>query len=136
VREVDRLACRHGARRVKSLGDGVMVVCSTPEGAVRLATELVTRTHGHPDLPPVRVAVHSGRAVRRRRDWYGHVVNVTARLAAAAAPDQVLVSETTRRLLTPRPDLSLGVGRELTLRGVRAPVRVWEAPAVSAPWAP
>jgi adenylate cyclase len=127
VREVDRLSCRHRARRVKALGDGVMVVCPTPERAVALATELVYRAREHPDLPPVRVAVHSGRAVRRGRDWFGHAVNVAARLAAAAAPDQVLVSDTTRRLLAGRHDFQ--AGRDLRLRGVRAPVRVWEAAA-------
>ena len=135
VRDVDRLACRHGARRVKSLGDGVMVVASTPEGAVVLGTELLQRVRAHPDLPSVRIGVHSGRAVRRGRDWYGHAVNVAARLNAAAAPDQVLVSDTTRRLLASRPELSLEVGRDLTLRGVRTPIRVWEAPVIPAPWA-
>jgi class 3 adenylate cyclase len=58
-------------------------------------------------------------------DWSGSAVNVAARLASEAAPNEALVSATTREAartaLVPRLDGC----RELALRGVERPIAVW-----------
>ena len=58
-------------------------------------------------------------------DWYGSTVNVAARLASEAGPNEALVSATSRAAASgdlPRP---LGRRRELHLRGVERPVVAW-----------
>ena len=56
-REVRYLAARHGARVVKSLGDGAMVRAQDAGDAVRLGLELANGLDG---LPPVRVGLNTG----------------------------------------------------------------------------
>jgi class 3 adenylate cyclase len=129
AREFRRTMCalsrEHGAWQVKSMGDGVMIWAPDAGGAVALAAQTVEQVGTRPDLLPVRVGVHTGPAVMRGCDWYGSAVNVAARLAAEAKPNEALVSATTRAAargsLTPR----LGAERELLLRGVERPIAAW-----------
>jgi adenylate cyclase len=83
-------------------------------------------------FPPVRVryAINSGVAIAgdigpaKRQEYtvLGDVVNIGARLKAAAAPDQVVVSRATYdRLGTPIPATVLG---EFTVRGRQGKVEV------------
>ena len=96
--------CREfGARQLKAMGDGAMIWAPDAARAVRLATAAVEELGSRGDLLPVRVGVHTGPAVMRGGDWYGGAVNLAARLATAAEPNQVLVSGATRR--PPGPDV-------------------------------
>ena len=60
-----------------------------------LAAETLERVGTRSDLLPVRIGVHTGPDVRRGGDWYGSAVNVAARLADQAKPNEALVSEAT-----------------------------------------
>ena len=61
----------------------------------------------------------------RECDWYGGGVNVAARLAAQAGPNQPLVSAARRTAAGGRLAAALADRREVTLRGVRATVAAW-----------
>jgi class 3 adenylate cyclase len=115
------LSREHGAWQVKSMGDGVMIWAPDAGHAVALAAHTVEDVGTRPDLLPVRVGVHTGPAVMRGRDWYGSAVNVAARLAAEAEPNEALISAATHGEET----LRLEIRRELVLRGVERPVAVW-----------
>ena len=86
-RRTGGLLMNHGAEQVKSIGDGLMLRCTRP-APVEIMEE--------PGLPPVRVGIHTGPALRSGGDWYGRTVNVAARLCAVAPAGQVLISEATR----------------------------------------
>ena len=60
-------------------------------------------------------------------DWYGSSVNLAARLAAEAEPNQALVSATTRAAAGVGVERFLGPRREVTLRGIGRPVAAWVA---------
>lgn len=81
---------------VKTLGDAVMVRADDPLTAVRLGIEIERGIGRHHGWPPVRVGIHTGRAVERRGDWFGAAVNVAARVLDAAGPGQVVVTDDTR----------------------------------------
>jgi class 3 adenylate cyclase len=115
----------HGASQVKSMGDGVMIWAPDPAAAVALAAHAVEDVGTRPDLLPVRVGVHTGPAVMRGCDWYGSSVNVAARLAGEAEPNQALVSAATRAAACGALERSLGARREVILRGVGQPVSAW-----------
>jgi class 3 adenylate cyclase len=129
AREFRRAVCalsrRHGAWQVKSMGDGVMIWAPDAGAAMALAAEVVERLGTRPDLLPVRVGVHTGPAVMRGCDWYGSAVNLAARLADEARPNEVLVSAATREAASGRLSRRLGSPRELVLRGLERPIATW-----------
>lgn len=129
AREFRRSMCalsrEFGATQVKSMGDGVMIWAPDPADAVALAARAVETVGTRPDLLPVRVGVHTGPAVMRGCDWYGSAVNVAARLADQAEPNEALISAATRSAVGSRDTRSLSDRRELSLRGVGQPVSAW-----------
>jgi class 3 adenylate cyclase len=119
---VRALLTDHGADEIKTIGDAMMLRCSDPTSAVRLALRIVRAMDAPPALPPVRVGVHTGPAVGREGDWYGTTVNVAARLCSAAGGGEVLVSEATRDAAARLPRVQLGERRLHWLKNVSRPV--------------
>lgn len=96
---VEPAVSAHGGRIVKRLGDGLMAVFEDPASAIDAAHDAVralagVEVAGH--RPQLRAGVHAGRPRHLGGDYFGVDVNVAARVADAAGPDQVLVSETVR----------------------------------------
>jgi adenylate cyclase len=129
AREFRRTMCalsrERGAWQVKSMGDGVMIWSPDAGQAVALAAHTVADVGRRPDLLPVRVGVHTGPAVMRGCDWYGSAVNLAARLADQAEPNEALISAATRDAVGGRDTGSLADRRELALRGLGRPVSAW-----------
>jgi class 3 adenylate cyclase len=115
----------HGARQVKSMGDGVMIWIGDAGAAVSLAAQALERVGNRPDLLPVRIGVHTGPAVRRGGDWYGSAVNVAARLADQARPNEALISEATWATARCEHTKPVDKPRELVLRGLDRRVAAW-----------
>jgi adenylate cyclase len=81
---------------VKRLGDGHMAAFDDPVDAVHGAREAAARLEGIEVAgyrPRIRSGIHLGRPRRIRGDYLGVDVNIAARVAAAASPDEILVSE-------------------------------------------
>jgi adenylate cyclase len=92
---------------------------------VAIAEAAVNSVGTRPDLLPVRVGVHTGTAIRRGCDWYGNSVNVAARLAGIAEPNEALISGATRAAARGNLATKLAKRRDLPLRGVEQPVATW-----------
>lgn len=93
---------RHGGRVVKRLGDGLMAVFPDAAAAVDAALAMqravaTVQVGGH--RPRLRAGVHVGRPRKLGSDYFGADVNIAARIAVAAAPEQVLISEAVRERL-------------------------------------
>ena len=84
-----RAALSGGARLLKTLGDGVLIVAPDPAAARTTANCLRELVRRDADLPPVRVGVCDGTVVWRDGDVYGATVNQAARLADAAHPWEI-----------------------------------------------
>jgi class 3 adenylate cyclase len=129
AREFRRTMCAlsrdHGARQVKSMGDGVMIWIGDSSDAVSLATQTINQVGTRSDLLPVRIGVHTGPAVRRGGDWYGSAVNVAARLADQAKANEALVSEATWATARCEFTKPVDTPRELVLRGLDRRVAAW-----------
>jgi class 3 adenylate cyclase len=88
---------RAGGRMIKSTGDGVLATFEGPGRAVDAAHEIAI---GAPKLDlHVRAGLHVGEIEVKPDDVAGIAVHVAARVAAHAAPDEVLVSSTVRDLV-------------------------------------
>jgi class 3 adenylate cyclase len=91
----DALARTRG-RQVKHLGDGIMGVFTSPDDAVRCASELhaaLGAAAGELGQPVrVRVGAATGEPVERNGDFFGSTVQLASRLCMAAEPAQTLVA--------------------------------------------
>ena len=82
---------------VKSTGDGVLALFDRPGRGIRCATALRDRLRG--SGMEIRAGVHTGEVQLRGDDVGGIAVHFAARVMAAAAPGEVLVSGTVRDLV-------------------------------------
>ena len=102
AREVEPAIESHDGKVIKRLGDGHMAVFPTAAKAVRAVSEAC---QGLSEIeiggyqPQIRSGVHVGKPRKIGGDYLGVDVNIAARLTEAAAPDQVLVSESARAQL-------------------------------------
>jgi adenylate cyclase len=93
-----------GGQVVKRLGDGLMAVFRDATSATEAAFDACDRVAlvnvaGH--RPRLRTGIHLGRPRKVGRDYLGVDVNIAARLAESAQPEEILVSEHTLRALRP-----------------------------------
>jgi adenylate cyclase len=110
-------------------GDGVLLAFADPDPALRLALRLAGGIEG---VPPVRVGVHTGSAVRRRGDWFGSGVNLAARVADVAAGGEVVLTESTRAACGELPDVGWREVEARPLKNVSRDVRLFSAVALPA----
>ncbi len=128
-----------GGTVVQFMGDALMALFNAPtrqpDHAVRAARSALALQAGVEEVaaanegwPRFRVGVNTGEALvgnigstdLRSFNTIGDAVNVAARLEAVAEPGQVVIGDTTRRLLGDAADVEpLG---ELTVKGREAPV--------------
>jgi class 3 adenylate cyclase len=96
-RLVGELAATHAGEVVGTQGDGALLRFDSPRDAVHCARALQERfARDREDgrlSPPVRIGIHAGRAVGRDGDVIGQMINVAARVADAAGPGEILVTE-------------------------------------------
>ena len=88
----------HGGEVVKRMGDGMMAVFSDPAEALDAlfdARQRLDDVSAKGYDPRFRAGIHVGKPRKLGGDYFGVDVNVAARLAQQAAPDEVLVSDAT-----------------------------------------
>lgn len=100
------------ARLVKTIGDAVMIVATSPADAVTTALRLVASVAAVADFPGVRVGIHAGGVIERDGDYFGATVNLAARVCAQAKTGQILCTSCVAQAIA-----SLGLA---TLRSVGA----------------
>ncbi len=109
-----------GGTLVKSLGDGTMSSFPSARTALTAATEIQRRNAERPDEPclQIRIGIHTGDVIQTDDDFFGTVVNKAARVAAAAAPGEVCVSDATQLLVSGQGDLTFGAPITVKLKGL------------------
>jgi len=89
---VQDLARVHGARLVKTLGDGAMVHATSAHVGLEVALEAVSRAETN-GIWALHAGVNTGAMVRRDGDYYGAAVNIASRVADQAGPGEVVVTQ-------------------------------------------
>lgn len=122
----DRIAAQ-GGQLIKSLGDGTMSSFSSARAALSAAVAIQEATRAARSEPPLalRIGIHSGDVIQTEDDFFGNVVNAAARIAAAAAPGEIRLSEATRLLAGEHESLSYGDPAEVTLKGLPGTHRLY-----------
>jgi class 3 adenylate cyclase len=88
---------RHRGELVNTAGDGVLATFDGPARAIRCAYQIRDAVR-HSGLD-VRCGLHTGEITRSGDDVTGLAVHIGARVSAAAAPGEVLVTRTVRDLV-------------------------------------
>jgi adenylate cyclase len=122
---VNEIASRHTGHVVKMLGDGVHFHFEDPHDAVTASLDIVdsVRPAG---LPPAHVGVNAGPMIYDEGDYFGRTVNIAARIAAQAGPDQVFVGPDVARHVRPGEFHLVEVG-VFDLKGIQRPVTLLQA---------
>lgn len=117
---VSRLIEEAGGSLVKSLGDGTLSAFPSVSAALKAAI-LIQRENAALAAEPnlrLRVGIHTGDVVQTDDDFFGTVVNKAARVAAAAAPDDIRVSEATRVMVGGNKEFTFSDPASVPLKGL------------------
>ena len=121
----------HHGRIVKHQGDGYMCCFRSARSAILTSIGIQRdlerqRAADPPNAIAVRMGVHTGEVlVADDGDLFGKHVVVAARIGAAAAGGEVLVSEIVRQIAEPRGDVSFVDQRVIALKGITDVETVW-----------
>jgi class 3 adenylate cyclase len=91
---------RHSGRVIKTIGDSVMAVYEDPLAAIASSIEMQeaidadNKDKEESRRVSVRIGINYGLGLVKSNDVFGDVVNVASRVESAAAPEQILVSDT------------------------------------------
>ncbi len=107
----------------KTLGDGVLAVFTSAKQAIACAV-VCHEAAGAAGLS-LHAGIHAGDVIREADIVYGGAVNIAARIAAASAAGETLVSETVRSLARTSAGVVFEDRGEQALKGIGETVRVW-----------
>jgi predicted ATPase/class 3 adenylate cyclase len=120
---------RHDGHVVKMTGDGTHAVFGSAPAALRAACDAQRAMSAQEwgEIPlRVRMALHTGVAEERDRDYFGPTVNRAARLMSIGHGGQVLVSQSTESIVRDVDDVDLIDLGEHRLRDLLRPERVFQ----------
>ena len=100
----------------KLVGDGVLAVFTSARQAIECA--LRCNAAGGSVGLRLHLGIHAGDVIREGNNVYGGAVNIAARIAAASAPGEVLVSDTVRGLARTSAGVAFEDRGERSLRGI------------------
>jgi class 3 adenylate cyclase len=107
----------------KTLGDGVLAIFTSAKQAIACAQACHTAaTTAGLEL---HAGIHAGDVIREADNVYGGAVNIAARVAAASAAGETLVSGTVRELARTSAGVTFEDRGEQALKGIDDPVRMW-----------
>lgn len=126
-RELRSAIAQHRGEEVDHTGDGFFVAFERASDAVDAAVEiqrrLVRHRREHGFAPWVRIGLHTAEATRRGRNYAGQGVHVAARVGAAAGKEEIVASRDALEAAG-RIRFGLSAPREISLKGVKAPMEV------------
>jgi DNA-binding NarL/FixJ family response regulator len=113
-----------GGEEIDTAGDGVLASFDSAARAIRCALALMERVAGLGLT--IRVGIHTGEIEEVDGKPRGIAMHIASRIAAQAAPGEILVAATTRELAT-GAGLDFFDRGEHTLKGVSEPKRLYAA---------
>lgn len=118
----------HGGEIFSTMGDGLAAAFADANAAVRAMVD-AQRALAATDWPEgftirVRMGAHTGPAQNRDDDFFGPTVNLAARVMGAGHGEQILLTETTARLVDPPAGCSIETLGAHRLKGVARPTEL------------
>ena len=89
-------AAQHGGRILKQIGDAFMLCFAQPTDAIEFGLAMDQFVETESQFPALHIGAHYGTVLYREGDYIGATVNLAARVAAAGAAGQFLITEDLR----------------------------------------
>jgi serine/threonine-protein kinase len=119
-----------GGRKVKSIGDALLLTFRSPTDSVLCGMALQDRLAQHDTSVPeaerlvIRVAISLGEVRLERGDIFGEPVNVAARVEHETPPGEVWLTDAVQLSMN-RAEVPLEEVGTRELKGISQPVRIW-----------
>lgn len=117
-------ASQHGGRIVKQIGDAFMLCFAHPGDAIEFGLAMDRFVDTESQFPALHIGAHHGPVLYRDGDYIGATVNLAARVAAAGAAQQFLITEDLRDAVTNLTGVNFAVLPPRRLKGLPAPIRL------------
>ena len=119
---IDEKVAEHAGRRIKGLGDGLMVSFGSSRHGVECALEIQKAIAEYSKQNPerkirIRIGINTGEVVEEAGDIFGAAVNVAARVAGKAKGGEILVSDVVRALVGPVAEIKFDFKGAYKLKG-------------------
>jgi class 3 adenylate cyclase len=119
---VDEKVAEHAGRRIKGLGDGLMVSFGSSRHGVECALDIQRAIGEYSKQNPerkvkIRIGLNTGEVVEEAGDIFGAAVNVAARVAGKAKGGEILVSDVVRSLVGPMAEMKFAFRGRYKLKG-------------------
>ena len=119
---IDEKVAEHAGRRIKGLGDGLMVSFGSSRHGVECAIEIQKAIAEYSKQNPerkirIRIGLNTGEVVEEAGDIFGAAVNVAARVAGKAKGGEILVSDVVRPLVGPVAEIVFDYKGAYKLKG-------------------
>jgi adenylate cyclase len=119
-------ASQHGGRILKQIGDAFMLMFAQPADAVQFGLAVSRFVDNEPQFPALHIGAHRGTVLYREGDYVGATVNLAARVAAAGAAGQFLITEELRDAVGDIADADFLLLPPRRLKGIPDPIRLVE----------
>lgn len=127
---VDEVIARTEVTKVKAIGDAFLMTSECALSVIEAATAIVEESQNRDAFPALHIGIHAGDVLHRGDDVLGRTVNVAARVADAAGPDEILLTDAVRELASDGSLRLIRAGRR-RLKNVGFRVGLWRAPTSS-----
>lgn len=114
---------KHKGRVIKTIGDSVMALFEDPAEAVAASIEMQevifadNKDKEDSRRVSVRIGINYGLGLVKSNDVFGDVVNVASRVESAAAPEQILISDTLKAALGGQEQFKIRPMGKFALKG-------------------
>jgi adenylate cyclase len=119
-------ASQHGGRILKQIGDAFMLMFGQPADAVQFGLAVGRFVDNEPQFPALHIGAHRGTVLYREGDYVGATVNLAARVAAAGAAGQFLITEELGDAVGDIADADFVLLPPRRLKGIPDPIRLVE----------
>jgi class 3 adenylate cyclase len=128
------LIARFGGRRIKSIGDALLVAFRSPTDSVRCGMAMHDAvaaynndTRRNPEPIQIRVAINVGEVRLENDDIFGEAVNIAARVEELTPPGEIYLTGVVYLSMNKAEVLSEHIGEQI-LKGIPEPVRLFRVP--------
>ncbi|MBF0427506.1 MAG: FHA domain-containing protein [Magnetococcales bacterium] len=124
------ITTRFRGQVIKTIGDEVMCVFPTADGAAQAAVKMQEDVNSQSihwgTALKIRVGFHFGDVIKENGDVFGDAVNLAARMAAQAKADQIITTGDTLEMMSPHLRMDSRMLITTTVKGKTKPIQIVE----------